>query len=398
MSLVFWTAVALIGYHLLVYPHLARFLASRWRDRLPPRPQTPDAELPEVTLIVPAHNEEAVIEAKVENIAALDYPSGKLTAKICLDGCSDRTETLARRAMERSPAAVAIDLVSQQACRGKVAVLNENIAQTDAKIIGLSDTSALLDPLALARAARWFSDPTVGVVCATYSPSSMASEGERLYWKKQNSLKADEAVIAAPMGAHGAFYLFRRSAWTPMPPETINDDFILPMSIVLRGFRMVYDEGVAAHELETSAVSHEFRRRIRIGAGNLQQVIMLWRLADPRKPKLAFVFCSGKALRALLPLLAATAMCASLWLALSGAVLHQTLVITAIAGSAGAYTFSLLCPKLGAPYLATIGYFVRGLTASFLGAVLLLAQQQGQLWRTSSAAKHSGAKQQGAGS
>ncbi len=79
------------------------------------------------------------------------------------------------------------------------------------------------------------------------------------------------------------------------------------MSIVARGHDAVYDASVVAQETEAGSPHVEFRRRLRLGAGNLQQVLRCVGLASFRRPALAFLFLSGKGLRAFVPLLALVA-------------------------------------------------------------------------------------------
>ena len=128
------------------------------------------------------------------------------------------------------------------------------------------------------------------------------------------------------MGAHGALYLFRRDLWTPLAPDTINDDFVLPMSIVANGYRSVYAPQIRVFEREKTQISQEFMRRVRIGAGNFQQAIRLVRLANPLRPGLAFAFVSGKGLRAVMPLILIAAFVSNLILAAFGDPLYASML------------------------------------------------------------------------
>ena len=211
-----------------------------------------------------------------------------------------------------------ITLVEYQPNIGKVAVLNDQIARTGSEIVALRDASALVGSDALIRAAEHFRDPIVGVVTGTYSMVLSGTKGETTYWRYQSEVRASESALAGPMGAHGAFYLFRRAAWTPLPQDTINDDFVLPMTIVLHGYRAVQDPAITASELERTKSGQDFWRRVRIGAGNLQQVIRLARLGDPRRGWVSFAFLSGKGLRGILPFLLIGLVLTSLWGGLQG--------------------------------------------------------------------------------
>ena len=368
--------IALIAYHHLGYPLVLRALARRVRGRQAPRaavPALPDSALPSVTLIVPAHNEATVIVSKLANLAALDYPRDKLTVVLALDGCTDDTPAVVQAALPRLQERLTVKQVEYRTNIGKVAVLNAQIADAQSDIVALSDASAAVEPDSLRRAAVHFADASVGVVCGGYRLKDAGSEGERAYWDYQTAIKSDEAAVAAPMGAHGAFYLFRRAAWTPLAPDTINDDFILPMTIVAQGYRSIYDPAIMAVELEVTRTTQEFRRRVRIGAGNMQQVLRLPQLADPRRGALALVFASGKGLRPFVPFLAAIAVVLTAVLAVAVRGATFKVLFTLGAAVAGAVAYALTDRERQVPRLLRwVAYLVEGHAASGLGAVRYL--------------------------
>ncbi|MEZ0167164.1 glycosyltransferase family 2 protein [Microvirga sp. TS319] len=385
IELVFWTCVVLILYHHVGYPIAIRAIAARC-GRKPPVSTEEPAVSHSVTIIVPAHNEEAVIAAKIRNLSRLDYPRDRLTIVLALDGCTDGTAAIAQSFAGRTDG-LDLRIVEYAGNIGKVAVLNEQIGKARSDLIALSDASALLEPQALSRAVRHFGRSSVGVVCPTYALVRPGSEGERAYWAYQTRVKAAEGAVGAPMGAHGSFYLFRRDMWEPLPPDTINDDFVLPMRIVLRGYDAVYDPGIVATELETSTARQDFRRRIRIGAGNLQQVLHLPGLADPRRPGIAFAFLSGKALRAFMPflLLMAAVLLPVLAMREGGFYIPASAGEAVIGAAAFAGYFGV--PRTMPRHARWAGYFVQGHAAGFIGALILLCGLQGQAWKMSAAAK-----------
>jgi len=379
---VFGITAAAFVYHHAVYPVSLRAIArSRPRPSTPPR----NSALPRMAILMPAHNEEAFIGRKIANLAALDYPRGKLSIIIVLDGCTDRTYEKALAALDRIDDALNVQLLRYRENRGKVAALNAGLAATRADLVALTDVSAELPPDALKRAAAHFADPEVGVVCGAYALAAPGSEGERAYWAYQRRVKAAEAAVAAPMGAHGAFYVLRRSLAAPLPEDTINDDFVLPMEIIAQGYSAVYDEDIAVQELETAPPQQDFRRRQRIGAGNLQQALRLWRLADPRRPGLAFVFTSGKMLRAVMPLLLVLLVAATAALAAQGAVLFQALLAAEAAALAFAGWAIRARPDGLAKPLAWWVYLVEGYAAALIGSVRYLAAPGRGPWRRADA-------------
>jgi lipopolysaccharide/colanic/teichoic acid biosynthesis glycosyltransferase len=370
----FFISAAAGIYHHAVYPFLLQKFSA---GEAAPAPKIPDTdELPTLAIIVPAHNEEAFIARKIENLASLDYPREKLFIVIACDGCTDRTVEIAKAAAARA-GNLAIAIAIQENNAGKVATLNVQIALCLTDIVALSDVSACLPKDALLRTAAQFADRAVGVVCGTYRLPAASGAGERLYWDYQCRIKAAEAALDAPFGAHGAFYAFRRKVWKPLPADTINDDVILPMLIVAAGYRAVYDRYIIATEAELSTPAQEFRRRVRIGAGNLQQAIRLRALANFERPGLAFVFLSGKALRAVMPFFGALAALSVLILAVQGSPAFQALALLGLIGAVlCALPYSALPPALQP--LSTLG---RGYAAGFIGASAYLLRGQRQPWR-----------------
>jgi cellulose synthase/poly-beta-1,6-N-acetylglucosamine synthase-like glycosyltransferase len=385
IDLLFWTSVCLILYHHAGYPIAVRSLAA-WLARDPPDPSLAPPALPSVTILVPAHNESAVIAAKIDNLAKLAYPRDRLRVVLALDGCTDTTAAIAKVELRKCKN-LDLQIVEYPSNIGKVAVLNDQISRATSDIVALSDASALLDAQALLRTVRHFAQPSVGVVCPTYALISPGSEGERAYWRYQTQLKAAESVIGAPMGAHGSFYLFRRDLWEPLESDTINDDFVLPMRIVQRGYKVIYDPCTVAMELETSTPRQDFQRRIRIGAGNFQQVLRLAALADPRQPGVAFVFISGKGLRAFMPFLLLIVGIFLPFFALHRGGLYRYLLLGEALVLLLALGVSLGSSREIPRYARWVAYFVHGHVAGCIGALILLAGLRRQAWKISSAAK-----------
>ena len=372
MAVLFFSII-IIAYHHVGYPLLLHRLAIAKRSaiRIAAQPHAvAGPALPTVTLIVPVHNEAAVIEAKIENTAALDYPARLLSIVIALDGCNDGTSEMAKRAIARWGAHSKFCILEYPHCRGKVAVLNDCIGLATTELIALTDASASIEPQALCRTAHRFSDPTIGVVCGAYQLVAAGGEGERAYWRYQTQIKLDESTLAAPMGAHGAFYAFRRRLWQPLPQDTINDDFVVPMRIVMNGARAIYDPAIMATELEPSTSQQEFRRRVRIGAGNIQQAIRLFSLAAPWRGWIAFLFISGKGLRPFISGLTLIALFTSAQLAWSMGPPYFAIFAAAVVSIA-----LTLYPGDGRAFprpLRRVSYLVRGHLASFIGAAAYL--------------------------
>ncbi len=367
-------ALWVLFYHHIVYPVLLDRLARARRAVAGPlhSAAVPANSLPTIAVVMPAYNEERYIAVKIANLAALDYPRDRLRILIALDGSRDATRERATEALAKLPPGHGIELIVFPRNRGKVAVLNDCIGDIEAEIVALTDTSALMPADCLRKVAAHMSAPDVGVVFATYALIDAGSEGERRYTDYQTKLKDDESSLDSAIGGHGALYFIRRARWQPMPPDTINDDFILPMSIVASGSRGVYDKSIVASELERTQSQQEFKRRIRIGAGNMQQTLRLTKLFDPRRPWLAFAFASGKGSRPFMPFIGLLAVLLTAILAARGHSAYLVLLLIEILVLATAMIVILVRTPSTPRLLSWLGYLVEGHFASLIGSLQLM--------------------------
>jgi cellulose synthase/poly-beta-1,6-N-acetylglucosamine synthase-like glycosyltransferase len=349
------------------------------RPANPPAP-LPEAALPPITLVMPAYNEAAFVARKLRNLAALDYPKDRLLVILACDGCTDGTAIIATATLrEPDCAGLRAEVRDLRPNRGKLRVLNETIEALPPGIVALSDISAMLPPDALRRTAAHFADPRLGAVGGTYLLERAGSAGEAKYWQYQVAVKRGEAALGAPLGLHGAFWAFRREAWSPLPPDTINDDFLWPAHMVEQGWGIAYDESIRTREAEVADPGLDARRRRRIAAGNAQQ---LWRargLLHPRHGGIALAFASGKALRVAMPFLLLLAVLGTLALASASYVFLFLAVCEAIGlGLAG--VAALLGSRAPKP-LAILHYMIAGHIASAIGVARYLLFRPRTPWR-----------------
>ncbi|MCH2039768.1 MAG: glycosyltransferase [Saccharospirillaceae bacterium] len=317
--------IVVIIYHHFGYPILLKLISSvrrrgradfsflRSRDF---RNCVGDSRVPSVHLYIPVYNEAAVIEQKIDSLGWIDYPTNKLTITILCDGCSDDTVAIARNAVDHfSNKDLNIRIAEFDENRGKVAMVNEAIKQCEADILAFSDASAILSADAIWRMAQHFiCNPNIGVVTGNYSLLQQGTEGEGAYWQYQNRIREMESDLGSVMGAPGAFYAVRTNLCDPLEMDTINDDFILPMRVIAKGYQSLFDPELRILETEGSDEELDAKRRIRISQGNLQQILRLKRLFLPDLGWVCWMFASGKLLRVLMPYCMLALLGISAWL------------------------------------------------------------------------------------
>ncbi|TVU62916.1 glycosyltransferase family 2 protein [Vibrio atlanticus] len=376
---------ALIVYHHAAYPVLLRWYARHHPARSVCessrcyKDEQQDCTLPTVTILVPAFNEEQWIADKIRNLAALDYPRKKLQVIIACDGCTDNTVEIAQMTIQEAMCSdIYFEIHDHAQNRGKVAVINEEVTNITSDITALSDVSALISLDALLIASAHFESDKVGVVNATYQLCPTGNEGENTYWQYQTAVKECEASLGSSLGSHGAFYLFKTELFEPLPLNTINDDFILPMQIVKQGYIAEYETQMVALELEESNLETDFKRRLRISAGNMQQAIRLFGLFSPKFKGIAFAFFSGKGLRLLTPYLMIVCLVCSIVLRdyLAFEVMLWAQVVVYSIGVLGC-----IMPKnlINKP-ISLISYLIVGHYANFIGGIRYLLGLENSPW------------------
>jgi cellulose synthase/poly-beta-1,6-N-acetylglucosamine synthase-like glycosyltransferase len=292
--ILFWLCSGVVVYTYAIYPLLVWCL-SRFVGSQPIAPQIDSPDAPFVSMIIVAHNEEAVMEQRLCNALEVAYPRERFEIVVASDGSSDATTDIVRRYAHHG-----VRLIEFIERRGKAGVLNLAIAQVQGEIVLLSDGNTELDSAAALNLVRWFKNPSVGVVCGRLmlTDPSTGQNAESLYWRYETILKRCESRLGGLLGANGAIYAIRRSCFEPISENSLVDDFLIPLLARLRsGCSVLYDAEAVAHERSAPDMLAEFRRRTRIGAGNFQNIEILLPLVNPRRGFIAFSFFSHKLLR-----------------------------------------------------------------------------------------------------
>ncbi len=378
MQTLFWLALAVIFHAYLGYGLLMALLA---RGRAaPPHDAPPGADLPGLTLIVPAHNEIAALPAKLANCRALNYPRDRVQFLFVNDGSTDGTDAY----LSAQPD---ITLLHNPARMGKPAALNRAVAAADTPIVAFSDANVLLNPAALQRLARHFADPRVGCVAGEKrvqaGDHATAAAGESLYWRYESTVKRWESVVGSVMGADGALFALRRDLYTPLPPDTLIDDFVASFRVALAGYRLVYEPDAYGREAASTTVAEEWKRKRRIAAGGLQAIGWLAPLLNPlRYGFLSFQYISHRVLRwTLVPLLLALLLPLNAWLAWRVDGVYTWLGLAQLAFYAAAWLgWRLESRGLHGKLLYVPYYFTMMNLAVFAGAWRFARGRQSVLW------------------
>ncbi|HLH13443.1 MAG TPA: glycosyltransferase [Solirubrobacteraceae bacterium] len=367
LEIVFWLCAGLIVWTQLGYAAalaaLARALRSR-RSRPSPRACE---ELPELSLIVAAHDEERVIARRVANALALDYPRERLQVIVACDGCTDATAARAR--------AAGADVVLELPRGGKVRAQDAGVQRARGEIVAFSDANAEWDADAARLLVAAFDDPRVGYACGQvrYLPqerSAAAQAGsapnqEGLYWRYELAVRALESRLSSVTGGNGAIYATRRDAYIVVDP-VMGHDLSLPFNVVKRGRRAVYVPEAVSREKMVPSLGGEFARKRRM-MSHTWAIVLRGGMLSPRgyPPGYALMILSHRLLRYATPVLHVAALAANAALVADGYGLPYDLTLylqaLVLAAAALAGVLPLRAPLVARYYVLTTASLAAGL-------------------------------------
>lgn len=291
IEIFFWVSIFLVIYPHIIYPLILWFFSTHKTDM-----NFDSVASGPVAIVCSVYNEEKVIAKKIDNFYDLDYVDVELY--LGLDGCTDNTLTEIQKSVRDDRVKV-----FSYPRGGKVTVINNLLSEVQQPFVVMTDANSMFHPEAVTRLMAEMR-AGVGVVCGRLLMlDSTGRSGEGIYWRIESFVKRVESNFGSVVGANGAIYLIRRELFEPLPPNTINDDFSISMSIYERGHAIVYAEkAIAEEELITSDLE-EFRRHVRDSAGHFRAILYLWRLLNPLRCKPFFFYVSHRVLRWMVPFL-----------------------------------------------------------------------------------------------
>ena len=343
LEIALWVAVAIVAYTYVGYGVLVTVLNRVLGRHHVSRPTVLDADLPTVTMLIAAYDEADCIVKKLENTDAFDYPADKIEILVVADGSTDSTVELVEEAGRRLGR---IRVLHQPERRGKTAAVNRAVPHIGTDLMVLTDANAEVNAQALRWMAAWFADPTIGGVSGekrVKATDQASGAGESLYWKYESFLKRMDARLHTLVGSAGELYGIRTTLFTPLPVDTVLDDFVQSLLIVQQGFRFGYEPDAFASELPSPTTADETKRKIRNAAGGFQGMARLLPMLNPRHHPLAtFQYISHRVLR---------------WWAAPAALVATLILNVALValGAAGPYPW-LLGAQVVAYVLATVGW------------------------------------------
>ncbi|HEY9118056.1 MAG TPA: glycosyltransferase family 2 protein [Roseivirga sp.] len=294
MELFYWTCVFIVFYVFIGYGILITLLAKFKTKKVWEPLQNED--LPNVTFVIAAYNEQDIIKEKLINTLNLDYPKNKLKILVVSDGSNDSTNQIVKQFPE-------VDLQYKPERSGKIAAVNRIMPFIKNPITVFSDANVMINTSGLRNMVDHFQSNLVGAVSGEKTVLSKkedgaSSSGEGFYWKYESYLKKKDSEWNTLVGSAGELFALRTHLYEPIDTNTLIEDFVMTMKLSANGYHVAYEPKALAMETGSESIEEETKRKVRISAGGIQAVLKLLPLLNFFKyGKLSFQYISHRALR-----------------------------------------------------------------------------------------------------
>lgn len=310
---IFWISIILIFYAYIGYPLTILVLSIFIKNK-----NIKNDIKPSVTILITAFNEEQDIEDKLHNCFNLDYPKEKLEIVVASDGSTDRTDVIVKQ-YEENEHGISVVLHRVEGRLGKTAAQNSAVKICKGEIIIFSDAASMYDKNVVRALVRNYADIEVGAVSGRYNyikeGATFTGLATDLFWRFENFIKGRQNQIKTITGCCGCIYSLRKELYTDLPPEIISD-LVEPLTILKKGYRIVFEKDALALEETAGDTKDEFKMRIRVIVRGMNGMLFMKDLFNPKEyPFVAFQLISHKLLRWMVPIFAIFAFISNAFIA-----------------------------------------------------------------------------------
>jgi cellulose synthase/poly-beta-1,6-N-acetylglucosamine synthase-like glycosyltransferase len=375
---IFWLSAFIIFYTYVGFP-IVLYVVAKNKNRVVKKKSI----FPPVSLIIPAYNEEDVIEDKIKNSLSLDYPTDAIEIIIASDGSTDRTNDIVRKYSRQGIKLLCLPR------KGKLNALNEAINHSNNEILVFSDANTLYEPQALQKLTANFADTEIGGVCGNQlynklSDKDHTSKGENFYWKYDKWLKKMESLTGNIVSADGAIYAIRRALYCKPKANDVIDDFTISTAIIEQKHRLVFESDAKGYEKPMDSFENEFSRKLRIINGGLMGLYMQKKMLNPfRYGFYSLILISHKLLRRLVSYFLIFLLISSLFLSTKAVFYWYITIFQAIFYIWVAFSVVIRKTTIGRWKIFYLpSFFCLANAAAFWAILELLIGKRVRLWST----------------
>lgn len=296
LQVLFWLSLGSILSSYLFYPLMVRFLAFLKKEKKPAQIE----EWPTIEIVFAAYNEEAVLDKKIRSILACNYPSDKLSISIGSDNSSDASNQILEDWQAREPR-LKVKLYKNR--RGKSAIINDLTEKSSAELLLLTDANIIFASDLLHKLVnRLYSEKDAAACGAVIHYGALPQKGiskqENLYLSWENKLKAAESKLwSIVLGLEGGAYLIKADKFPKIPPLFFMEDFYVSLNLMEHNHKVLWEPQAKVYEDVSVSPQEEYKRKVRIGIGNFQNLKYFKSLLFKKFWPIGFAFLAHKILR-----------------------------------------------------------------------------------------------------
>jgi len=270
-EVLFWASVAMMVYVYLGFQVLLTLLVKLNGPRRAPETAnaSPAEKWPPVTIVVAAHNEEAVIAQRIENLLNLRYPEGAVEIMVASDGSADDTVARALAYQDRG-----VKVIEFKENRGKAASHNAAAQAAAGEVLVFTDAETIFDPNFLTEAVGFFADARYGCGSGelSFQPLNGLGESESFFWRMEGRKMSLEHRLGVLPFAAGACLLIRKSLYSAIPLYLDVDD-CLPYRVVRDGYSVFYATTAKAYDVTVRTGHAHYQKRVRTAVRGAQALL-----------------------------------------------------------------------------------------------------------------------------
>ncbi|HKK62336.1 MAG TPA: glycosyltransferase [Bacteroidales bacterium] len=377
---IFWTSIFLMLHTYLLFPWILKVRSLGKKDNTV---HFPENDLPNVTVIFSAFNEEDVIQGKIDSVFKSNYDMDKVSVLIGSDASTDETNNILKANKTKYPN---LHLFIFTKRRGKPAVINELIDKTNDEFIIMTDANILFHPGAIKNLVKHFANEKIGAVGANiindYVSKYDVSMPESTFVSREISMKHREGLIwGAAIGFFGGLYAIRKALYQPVPAGFAVDDFFITMNILRKEKQCIMETKAIGYENAHNKIDIEYRRKVRIANGNFKNAAYFSReIITPWTGK-NFAYISHKVIRWAGPMLMLMILISNMFLLQSGLIYQYSIAF--IAGICFASLIDYFLSKIGLHivFLRFIRHFITMNIALLHGFINFIRGESYDVWQ-----------------
>jgi cellulose synthase/poly-beta-1,6-N-acetylglucosamine synthase-like glycosyltransferase len=271
IKIFFWISALLIMHTYLVYPLILLLF-----DRINKKPGIPHNihYAPDISILMAVYNEEEVIKKKVETLLSSEYPDGKMEILIGSDASDDSTNMILNELEKSNPL---LKVLYYQQRIGKPEIINRLSSIARGEIMILTDANVFPEKKTIYKLVQNFNDRSIGLADSRLINTGIKTDGisipEVAYLSIEMKLKNIEGRLwGTMMGPFGGFYAVRKEYYIPLSGNILADDFRICMNVIRNNGKAISDTEAIVYEDVSNSLREEFSRKVRISAGNFQNL------------------------------------------------------------------------------------------------------------------------------